>query len=208
MSYHVAHLSELESIPVGLRGLHWRPIRSRFGIQAFGVNAYTAEPGHEVVEEHTESQYQHEELYIVVQGRATFTLDREEVDAPSGTLVHLPDPAVGRMAVAVDPETTVLALGAKRGEAFQPSAWELFFRAGQLAPEEAVRFYQENRGAYPDHASVDYNLACMRALAGDREGAIADFRRAFERSPDDVRTWARDDSDLDSIRAKVDAILA
>ena len=208
MSFHVSHLSELETIPVGSHGLQWRPIRSRFGITAFGVNAYTAEPGQEVVENHTERQYQHEELYVVVTGRARFTLDDHEVDAPAGTLVHLPDPEVRRSAVAVDPGTTVLALGAKRGEPFEPSPWELFFRAGQLEPEEAVRFYQENRGAYPDHAGVDYNLACMRALAGDREGAIADLERAFERSPDEVRTWAKDDSDLDSIRAEVDAILA
>ena len=101
----------------------------------------------------------------------------------------------------------MLALGAKRGEAFQPSAWELFFRAGQLEPVEALRYYEENRGAYPDHAGVDYNLACVRALAGDRDGALADFRRALERSPDEVRKWAANDSDLDSIRAEVDTIL-
>ena len=192
---------------MGDRGLHWRPIRSRFGIQAFGVNAYTAEPGKEIVEEHTEQTYGHEELYVVVSGRATFTLDGEEVEAPAGTLVHLPDPAVRRTAVAAEPGTAVLALGAKRGEAFQPSPWELFFRAGRLSPDEAVQYYVEHRGEFPEHAGVDYNLACFRALAGDREGAVADFRRAFERSPDDVRTWAANDSDLDSIRAEVDAIL-
>ena len=75
MSYETAHLSELESIPVGDRGLVWRPIRSRFDIRAFGVNAYTAEPGNEVVEEHTEETYGHEEMYVVVSGRATFTLN-------------------------------------------------------------------------------------------------------------------------------------
>jgi hypothetical protein len=171
------------------------------------VNAYTAEPGSEVVENHTEETYGHEELYVVVSGRATFTLDGEEVDAPAGTLVHLPDPTVRRSAVAVEPGTTVLALGAKRGEAFQPSPWELFFRAGRLEPREAVRYYEANRSAYPEHAGVDYNLACFRALAGDRDGAIDDFRRAFERSPGEVRKWAANDSDLDSIRAEVDAIL-
>src|SRR5207237_148710 len=90
-----------ETFPVGERGLQWRPIRSRLGVEAFGVNAYTsAEIGGEVVEEHTEAAYGHEELYIVVSGRATFTLDGEEVDAPAGTLVHLPDPSVRRGAVA------------------------------------------------------------------------------------------------------------
>jgi quercetin dioxygenase-like cupin family protein len=208
MSFHVAHLSELESIPVGERGLRWRPIRSCFGIQAFGVNAYTAEPGEEVVEEHTEQTYGHEELYVVVSGRATFTLDGEEVDAPAGTLVHLPDPAVRRTAVAVEPDTAVLALGGKRGEAFRPSPWELHFRASQLEPDEAVTFYEENKGRYPEHASIHYNLGCYRARAGDREGALAEVRRAVELSPDEVRRWAKGDSDLDSIRAEVDALLA
>jgi quercetin dioxygenase-like cupin family protein len=205
---HVAHISELESLPIGDKGMHWRPIRSRFGIEAFGVNAYTAEPGDEIVESHTEETYGHEELYVVVSGRATFTLNGEEVDAPAGTLVHLPDPTVRRTAVAVEAGTAVLALGAKRGEAFEPSPWELYFRAGQMSPGEAVHYYEENRGAYRPHAGVDYNLACMRALAGDPEAAVGDFRRAFERSPDDVRRWAEHDSDLDSIRSEVDAILA
>ena len=71
MTYEVAHLDELERIDV-MEGLEWRPIRRRFGICAFGVNAYTAtKPGDWIVEEHTESQLGHEELYMVVKGRAT-----------------------------------------------------------------------------------------------------------------------------------------
>ena len=92
-------------------------------------------------------------------------------------------------------------------EAFRPSPWELFFRANGLPPAEAVRYYLEHRSAYPETAGVDYNLACVRARAGDHAGAIADFRRAFERAPDDVRKWSKNDSDLDSIRAEVEAIL-
>ena len=208
MSYQTAHLSELESIPVGDRGLVWRPIRSRFDIRAFGVNAYTAEPGQEVVEEHTEATYGHEEMYVVVSGRATFTLDGEEVDAPAGTIVHLPEPSVRRTAVAVEPGTTVLAVGGKRGEAFQPSAWELFFRAAKLPPVEAVRMLEESDDSFDrETASFQYNLACFRALAGDREGALEAFRHAFELGPDDVRKWASGDSDLDSIRGEVDALI-
>ena len=45
MTYQVASFDELERIPV-MHGLEWRPVRRRFGIAAFGVNAYTAEkPG-------------------------------------------------------------------------------------------------------------------------------------------------------------------
>ena len=36
----------------------------------------------------------HEELYLVTAGAATFTVDGETVEAPSGTLVHVPDHSV------------------------------------------------------------------------------------------------------------------
>lgn len=121
---NIVHLDELESIPVGERGLQWRPIRSRIGIRAFGTNAYTAGVGDQVIVEHTEEAHGHEEMYVVTSGHATFTLDGEEVDAPTGTIVHVPDPTVRRGAVARESGTTVLAVGAKPGEAFQPSGWD------------------------------------------------------------------------------------
>jgi hypothetical protein len=198
---NIVHIDELELIPVGDRGLQWRPIRSRFGIRAFGTNAYTADVGNEIVEEHTEGSLGHEEMYVVVSGRATFTLDGEEVDAPLGTIVHLPDPSVRRKAVAAEPDTQVLAVGGKPGEAFQPSAWELGFRAAQMKPAEAVQYVEERMGEYPDSAATHYNLACFKALAGDRDGALTEIVRAYEMEPERVREWAANDSDLDSIRA-------
>ena len=52
-------------------GFVWRPVRRHFGIRAFGVNAYTAhETGGRIVEEHTESSLGHEEIYLVLRGRA------------------------------------------------------------------------------------------------------------------------------------------
>jgi hypothetical protein len=197
---NVAHIDELELIPVGDRGLQWRPIRSHFGIRAFGTNAYTAEVGDEIVEEHSEGTNQHEEMYVVVRGRATFTLDGEEIDAPAGTIVHLPDPSVRRHAVAAEPGTAVLAVGAKPGEAFQPSGWELGFRAAQMEPKEAVAYVEAHMGEYPEMAATYYNLACFRALAGDPEGALEALERAADMDAEQVRKWAENDSDLDSIR--------
>jgi tetratricopeptide (TPR) repeat protein len=141
-----------------------------------------------------------------VTGRAGFTLDGEEVDAPAGTIVHLPDPSVRRTAVAREPGTTVLAVGGKRGEAFRPSAWELFFRASRLPPEEALQLIESSEGYNADSASYQYNLACYRALAGKREAALEAFRHAFELAPERVGDWAAGDSDLDSIRAEISAI--
>ncbi len=79
----------------------WIPVRDHFGIGAFGVNAYRGqEAGAPVISDHTELMAKHEELYVVVEGHATFTVDGEEVDAPAGTLVFVSDPASRRSAVA------------------------------------------------------------------------------------------------------------
>jgi len=207
MTWNVVNLAELERLPVGKHGLEWRPIRTRLGIEAFGMNAYTsAEAGGEIVEEHTEESLGHEEVYVVVSGHATFTLDGEEVDAPQGTIVHLPDPRTKRTAVSREPGTTVLAVGARRGEAFTPSGWEVSFRAEHLAPDEAVLLVEEWVAAHPDDPGAFYNLACFRMRAGDRDGALDAVGRAFELDPDRVRRWSSGDADLDPIRAEVSAI--
>jgi tetratricopeptide (TPR) repeat protein len=172
------------------------------------MNSYTsAEVGGEIVEDHSEETYGHEEVYIVVSGHARFTLNGEEVDAPAGTIVHLPDPSVQRRAVAVEPETRVLAVGGKPGEAYLPSAWELFFRASSLPPDEALRLIEESEGYnLADAAGYQYNLACYRALAGKREEAVDAFRQAYELDPERMSRYAAGDSDLDAIREEISAI--
>ena len=85
MSDDVARIDELERYPIeGQDGLTWLPVRRHFGIQSFGVNAYTAEEaGQRLVEEHREEENGHEELYVVVSGHARFVLDGEPYDAPA-----------------------------------------------------------------------------------------------------------------------------
>src|SRR6202045_5405455 len=83
------HLDEMVGVPV-FGTLVWKPVRKTLGVTAFGINAYTAaNAGDEVVEEHTEQQLGHEEIYAVISGRAMFTTDGEEGDAPAGTLGEL-----------------------------------------------------------------------------------------------------------------------
>ena len=129
--YDVAHLDELEELPINNGEFVWRPVRRRFGITAFGTNAYTAEAGQRVVEEHSESDG-HEEMYVVLRGRATFTLGDDEIDAPAGTLVFA-KPGTKRGAVATEDGTAVLAVGAKPGVVFVPSPWEDIFAAFSYA---------------------------------------------------------------------------
>jgi mannose-6-phosphate isomerase-like protein (cupin superfamily) len=119
--FETAHLSELEAIP-GPGTLVWRPVRRRFGIGAFGVNAYTAESaGDDLVEDHTEETHRHEELYLVIAGHATFTVAGEELDAPAGTFVFIRDPSVRRHAVAREAGSTVLAVGGRPGVPYEES---------------------------------------------------------------------------------------
>jgi len=130
MSEHtVAHLSDLPRLqPDGPQDARWTPIRHVLGIGAFGVNAWHGEQaGDVVIEPHDEVPGDccagHEELYVVLEGRAGFDLDGERVDAPAGTLLAVA-PHVHREAVALVEDTTVLAIGAPRGEAFAAAPWE------------------------------------------------------------------------------------
>ena len=178
--------------PIRAAGVNWKPLRRTLGIQAFGTNAYVAGPGEDVIEDHSEERLGHEEVYVVVSGRATFTLDGEEHDAPGGTIVHLADPSIRRHARAEEPNTVVLAIGGKPGEAYMPSAWE--WAALALLDEALERF--------PDHVAVLLSIACCQALAGRDDAALETLRRAEAIEPQ-VREWAAGDADLASVRARL-----
>jgi hypothetical protein len=124
--WSVTSLDELPTLDFEDQPL-WKPVRHGLGLEAFGVNAFLADAGAEVIEEHDElgDDGDQEELYFVVAGRATFTVDGDRVDAPAGTFVALHDPALRRAAVAEEPGTLILAVGGFRGSAFKPSDWEL-----------------------------------------------------------------------------------
>jgi hypothetical protein len=191
-------LDDVEGIPV-LGTLVWKPIRKTLGVTAFGINAYVAQnAGDEVVEEHTEVQLGHEEIYAVIQGHAVFTIDGEEVDAPAGTLVYLDDVAQKRHAVAKEAGTTVLAIGGVPG-VHEASAWEFFFpalpamRAGDY---DTARRILEEGIAEKDHPALHYNLACVEALAGNDDRALDELARSSEHH----REHARSDPDFDSLR--------
>jgi tetratricopeptide (TPR) repeat protein len=169
------------------------------------VNANVAvEPG-VIVEEHDETHGDggQEELYVVVSGHATFTLDGEEVDAPAGTFVFARDPAVKRAAIAHEAGTTLLCVGGRPGQPFRISSWEYSRRAEVRVhagdPEAAVRIMEELLPERPDDPVVLYDLACFESLAGRREAALEHLRQALEGDPS-LREYVAGDPDLDPIR--------
>jgi tetratricopeptide (TPR) repeat protein len=208
VSGSIARIDDLERYPIESQdGLTWRPVRRHFDIQSFGVNAYTAErAGQRVVEEHREENG-HEELYVVVAGRALFMLDGEEHDAPAGSLVHCP-PGTLRGAVAAEPGTTVLGIGAKPGEVFKPSGWEWTFAGMSLLnqgdEQAARREFEAGLDAYPDEWQGYYNMACAEARLGNRDEALAQLRRAAEINQSVVSKYAPDDEDFASLKDDAD----
>ena len=165
------HLDEIEPTRVG--DSLWKPIRSTLGINAFGINAYVAErAGDTLFDEHDETEAGagrqcHEELYLVLSGRATFTVDGRELDARAGTFVFLGDAAERRGARAAEPQTTVLAIGAPVDEGYEVAPWEYWFRLQRAhehgRPEEARAIAEEGLARYPDDARLRRELGEGRA---------------------------------------------
>jgi len=200
--YEVAHVDELEELPINNGEFVWRPVRRRFGITAFGTNAYTGNAGQRVLEEHFERD-NHQEMYVVLRGRATFTLGDDEIDAPAGTIVFV-RPNTKRGAIAAEDGTAVLAVGAKPGVVFEPSLWEDVFAANAYADKGEL---EKGRGLletlleqHPDAWQGFFNAACLEARVGDKERAIQYFERAVDLESEKAREFAKTDSDFDSIR--------
>jgi quercetin dioxygenase-like cupin family protein len=187
-------LDELEAIPWPGTELTWRPVRHPLGARIVGMGAFTAErAGQEVVEAHRESDggMGHEEVYVVLRGRATFTLDGEELDAPAGTFVRV-EPAVHRHAVAVEPGTAVLALGGR--PEFEPSSSEWIERARphiRSDPERARAIVDDLRAQRPGSPGIAIAEALLAAGAGDDAAVRAAlsavdrrYREALQADPD------------------------
>jgi tetratricopeptide (TPR) repeat protein len=199
--YAVAHLDEIDELNDGREP--YRPVRHHFGITAFGVNAWTArDAGDRIINEHDEADDSNEELYLVHRGRAVFELDGDRQDAPAGTFVFVPS-GVKRTAFAEEPGTTIVAIGGVPGKAYVPVGWELWapirplYEAGKYAEAaDRARELIADGAQYPE---LLYNLACCESLAGQKTAAVEHLRQAIG-STEELRSLARDDSDLDPIR--------
>jgi tetratricopeptide (TPR) repeat protein len=201
---NVAHVDELDSIEMA-EGFVWRPVRRRFDIRAFGVNAYTPGATKQVVETHTENMLDHKEIYLVLRGRVKFTVGDDEHELRQGQLIYVSDTSLRRGAVALTDDAAVIAFGGKPGEAFEVSAWETMFAAAPAAQaedwDEAIRLHEEALRDKPDSAPLLYNLACMECRAGRSLDALLHLQRSVELEP----KWAEyavKDSDFAAIRTE------
>ena len=208
-TYTVAHLDQLEVAPSfnpdgNDDGRARLDVRNHFGITSFGINAVRIPGAGNLIREHDESgifSSRQEELYLVLDGAATFEIDGETVEAPAGTFVYA-RPEARRSATASDQGATVLMLGGTPGKAFEPlpaEAAEAFnaYNAGDY--EKAAEKQRAVLEQKPDSILVVYNAACFEAMTGKTEEAIGLLQRAVE-IDERVKENIRDDSDLDSLR--------
>jgi len=182
-------------------------VRTNFGIQSFGINAYIVdEAGKDDIGENDElgrDSGGHEELYFVSNGHANFTVNGDEIDAPMGTFVFVRDPAAKRKAVAREPGTTVLVVGGKPSEAFTPSRWERnaegLVHFGNEDYEQAAETYERLLAETPGNATFLYNLACAESRLGRKAEALSHLREAIETDAQYAAN-APADPDLEAIR--------
>jgi len=180
------------------------PVREHLGIHAFGVNAFTTGDDGTLINEHDEAATGQQELYLVLDGKATFEIDGETVEAPAGTFLFVP-PESKRRATG---DGTVLAVGAKVGEAYRALDW------GNAWPyhNESMKAYGEQRYAdalaavrsgleqAPEHPGLHYNYACFATLAGETgDETFGHLQRSVELYPS-FREQARSDEDFTAVR--------
>ncbi len=184
----------------------WIPIRKELGLSAFGVNAWQPDADGHLIGQHDEEATGHQELYLVLEGLATFTLDDETIDAGPGALIFVGNPATRRAATAV-PGTTVLAIGAPAGKAFTISQWEVGFagfrlyRAGDY--QAAFAEWEAAIESHPGMPRLHYNAACAAALIGNRDSAIQHLRCALELDSERLLN-PREDDDFAELRGNAD----
>jgi hypothetical protein len=180
------------------------PVREHLGMHAFGMNAYTPGEDGTLIGEHDESGSGQEELYIVLDGTATFELDGQTVEASAGTFVFVPA-GVRRKATGAG---TVLAVGGTPGEAYQGidwgEAWQFHSESMQAYSEQrypdALAAVRRGLEHAPDVAGLHYNYACFATLAGETgDDTFAHLRRSVELLPR-FREDARRDDDLAAVR--------
>ena len=193
--WKAVRLDEVEAIAWPYAPLTWRPLRSALGGRIVGMGAFTADrAGEEVVEAHRESEggMGHEEIYVVLHGRATFTLDGTALDAPAGTFVRV-EPHVHRRAVAAEAGTAVLALGGP--PTYEPSSSEWIERARphiRSDPERARAIVDDLRAERPDSPGIPIADALLAVGTGDKHAAAAALSRVEPR----YREALRADPDL------------
>jgi hypothetical protein len=189
-------LDDIEQLSWRDTDLVWLPLRWALDTRIAGFSAYIAQhTGQTIVEPHTESGdgRGHEELYVVLRGAVEFRLGESQLDVAAGGFVLIRDPSVRRSAVALVPDTAVLAIGDE--PRFEPAIGEWIERARAYASTEPARAWavvDELRQEHSPNPGVDIAEAIVATRCGERDRARAALARVLLERPALSADLARD----------------
>ncbi len=102
----VVHIDEIE----GLHGGVFKPVGKTLGVTAFGVNVEQYPQGHDQYPDHDHASDGQEEVYYVISGHATLTIDGTEHKLHTGSVAYVPA-GVSRRFTTPDGEVQFMAIG-------------------------------------------------------------------------------------------------
>jgi mannose-6-phosphate isomerase-like protein (cupin superfamily) len=98
-----------------------RKARRALGARAFGFN-YFVLPANQAGREHDHTEEGQEEVYFVVRGSGTMTIDDDELELLPGRFVRV-DPEARRLPTAGPDGLEFIAFGAPIDEPYEPPSW-------------------------------------------------------------------------------------
>ncbi len=114
--YTIKHLDDIG----GGHDDGFKMIRREMGISAFGINLSTSPPNYDDYPEHDHLDDGQEELYIILEGSGTFTLDGEPHAVHEGHMLRV-GPATMRKLTAGPDGMQMLTIGGVPAEGFEPN---------------------------------------------------------------------------------------
>ena len=119
--YTIKRIDEFEEME-GSGGATWRLARKTLGAEAFGFNVVDIEAGGQIpAHDHTGDNQ--EEVFIILEGDATFVTDGEEHEAPAGTFCRYA-PEVNRTILnKSDGNVRALLIGVPADSGYQQMPW-------------------------------------------------------------------------------------
>jgi uncharacterized cupin superfamily protein len=109
----VVHIDEIE----GAYGGIFKPVGSKLGVTAFGFNVESFPQGHEAYPAHDHEKDGQEELYYVLSGQATLTIDGDEHVVRAGSVAYVPAGHTRRFTTPDGP-VQLIAVGGTPGAPF------------------------------------------------------------------------------------------
>jgi quercetin dioxygenase-like cupin family protein len=119
--YTLKHVDEFEQME-GSGNSTWRLARKTLGAEAFGFNVVDIEAGGQIPE-HDHADKPEEEVYITLEGDATFVADGEEIPAPVGTFIRYAPETKRTIRNHSDGSVRALVIGVPMDSGYTPMPW-------------------------------------------------------------------------------------